>query len=173
MITNKTTDAINALLANAPQIPGLDFDTIANAFIKNKYPESEKMSKGDKDSFYVKTKAMLKPKFDIYISHIKQLYQAIKDGLVNVADSIEQIAISLINPSVISAPVSVPNPVAVNGDIVTKKNVLKTTLALLSQFFLSMIDYAIQMDYELPDQILSLVQKIVSTKSAVDNIPTL
>jgi hypothetical protein len=153
-------------------IPGLDTDSIIenlaskNTQLQNLINETKDpaQKKAIKDRYV----SEIKPYIQEQITIIKMTYKDVKEGAINVIDSVAVIIAAALVPPALPAG---PNPAYVILDGKQKLAILSNSLAALLNSYRQMLQAAINIEFELPDAVLDLGKTLAKAQGALNTIP--
>lgn len=156
-------------------LPGLNFDSVSNLLAKNN-PQlqdaiAQSSSNEDKDSILNRYKDTIRDYVNEQIVVIQTSVINIKDGIPKLIESVSSAIASALLPPAIAAPAAIPNPAYVMLEFKQKVTVLLSMCTVLIDKFLKMLQAALNIQFELPDEVLNLLSAIAEAKKAIGTIP--
>jgi phage-related holin len=174
-------EAIDKLINSDEEvsIPGLDFDSVIDNFIEQKYKENLSLIKDETERKNMKNNLITyysneaRDEFENAISDIKSNFVAVKDGLKNVSEAVAASIASNQIPSVITVgtATSTANPIYVLIENKQKKNTLLSILKNIGNFLVNILKSAAKIFFQVPDMIMSLIEILTDLKKVVNSIP--
>lgn len=171
--------AINKLVSDEP-IPGLDFDTVVENIVGQKYKETlaqiedvqerEKQFKNMVNYYKTEARAEIEGK----INDVKAAYKSVKAQIKSIKASIVAATAGNAIPSVIiaGAGVAAPNPLYSLAENANKKSMLLGMLEVIAKTLYDMLKAALAIMFEIPDAVVELINTIAEIKSLIQSIPT-
>jgi len=153
-------------------IPGLNTDAvIENLASKNTQlqslineTEDPAQKKAIKDRYVSEIKSYVQEQITV----IKMTYKDVKEGVINVIDSVSVIIAAALIPPALPAG---PNPAYVILDGKQKLAILTNSLAALLNSYRQLLQAAINIQFELPDAVLDLGNTLSRAQGALNTIP--
>jgi hypothetical protein len=160
-------------------IPGLDFETVIDNLIEQKYKEQLNLMK-DKTERENMKKNLIKyysnearDEIENSILDIKSNFAAAKNGLKYVSEAVIASTASNQIPSVITVgtATSTANPIYVLIENKQKKNTLLSILKNIENSLVNILKSAVKILFQVPDTIMSIIQTLIDLKQVVNSIP--
>jgi hypothetical protein len=171
MSTNKLENMQNVLTKSSSgiNIDGLDVDSVLDNIIE-KTSGYENMNTKEKNSFKKQYKESAKPFIEQKISLIKIFFKTIKDGIKQLLDNIKNMIAGNLIPPAISTTGSTPNPAWSIIETKQKINIMLSICAQLTNAFISLVETALMIKYELPNSVLNVYSDISNVQKNLEQI---
>jgi hypothetical protein len=159
--------------ASGVTIPGLDSDSVINN-LASKNPQlqdaiNQAPTEAEKKAILDRYKNELRSYVNEQIAIIKITYAAVKDGTKQIAETVTALLAQTVLPPGIG-PVT-PNPAFILLEGKQKSNILKGSLSVLVNAYRQLLQAALNIQFELPDVVLSVGDSLSAAQRALNTIP--
>ena len=157
-------------------IPGLDFSSVVDNLVEKKYADSlsacetstERMEMKDRLSKYY-TEGEGKLAVQTEIASIKSNFSAAKDQLSFVSEAVVANTASNALPPMLGT--ASPNPAYTYAENKVKLNQMKAMLKNIGACIVNLLKSAVNLMFQLPSSVMTIIDTFATVKSAVDSIP--
>lgn len=160
------------------ELTGLDFETVVSNYVEtyhvdelSKFTDSEERQ-AEKERLIEIYREKSSNFFNEHIATIKMNYLAIQEGCTQIAENVTSAISSAVLPSVITVgtATSTANPAYTVLENAQKKNNLLAILKNLCLKMAELLRSAINIAFEVPDAVITLITTLTTTKTLINTI---
>lgn len=159
--------------ASGITIPGLDVESILNALAAKNAQLQDALNQlpteAERKAILDRYKNELRSYVNEQIAIIKITYAAIKEGAKQIVETVTALLAQVVVPPGIGAVT--PNPAFILLESKQKSNILKGTLSVLINAYRQMLQAALNIEFELPDAVLTVGDSLSAAQRALNTIP--
>jgi len=165
-----TIELINELQNVSDPITWIDVDTVTDKFVEKKIEIYDTFNFTEKELSDYKNDLIeqYKPKVIENVAIIKTKYNMCKSNLNGIKNTITSFATTAVQPPAVPAS---PNPAWALLDAKQKVTSIKSVLAIINTNIIDILLAANKIDFEIPQQIKSIIELFKNVNNGVNKIP--